>query len=229
MERTFQFTVVEIPPLSISVPLFQWSRISEYRGSVLISRAPFTDNLHFPSSCWTKWCWSPAIALTFLTPYWIWLYCYCLLFILLLSQKVQSQKTTLRLLNLNMKDSKIILLSSWITDTTELCLLIPWLNQLCEGQYVTYQKRHLLIKRIKMIKLDTSFWKTKEECFYSLWLLLHQGMGEIQVYKSAGHSHLVNRCDQAWSYTPSAFVWASKIWGYLIDFPDPGSSIGVTM
>lgn len=58
-----------------------------------------------------------------------------LFFILFLTLKVQSQSTAQRIPHPEAKkDFKAILPSSWIRETTEVCLLIALPNQFCEGQ-----------------------------------------------------------------------------------------------
>lgn len=131
--------------LPLSMPISQCSRISAYRGNVLISQIPFNDNLHFPNSRWTKWRWSPATVPTFWVVIWfdVIASAYCSFHF------SASQSSTLRCLNLNTKDSKIFVPSSWVTNAVEQCLLIPLLSQFCKGQHMTYQKWHYLDQTAK--------------------------------------------------------------------------------
>lgn len=58
-----------------------------------------------------------------------------LFFILFPTLKVQTQITAQRIPHPEAKkDFKAILPTSWITETTEVCLLIALLNQFCEEQ-----------------------------------------------------------------------------------------------
>lgn len=173
------------------------------------------------------------------------IWCYCLLFILLLSLKVQNQSTTLRLLHLDAKkDFKAMWPSSWITEATELCLLIPLLSQFCEEQQMSYQKICILTKELKIIKLNLSFWMKKtQKCMFSI--AYHSDFPDMQPWREPSspgrkltssdrrrHWYAILTSHQMWSRMVSyAFhIWPGlQNWGDFSDFPDLRSPMGVKM